>query len=164
MRTILALLFALAFPATHAYDFTLETGLGHQGELQLRAGPRFALSEHWSLDTGVSVVRYANEHYNDGSAAGGSGYTFAADAVLLRALDLGGGFYLVAGTGPAVWGHARFGAQAHGHAWMFSNRIGVEWEASPDTMIGFGARHYSCLWCHPNSSIDFVGLGIECHF
>jgi hypothetical protein len=153
---LLALSFCLS---ANAYDLTLESGIGHQGEMEYRVGPRFRVSEHWLLDTGVAAVRYKDEHYDHHyEGAGPSGHVFDVDAVLLRQIKLGDAVYLVLGTGPSVWTHARFGAQAHGHAWMFSNKVGVNWRVNERAELGLGVQHYSCLWCKPNSSIDFVGL------
>ena len=163
--TRLAVLPLLFLFSTANADLTLESGLGHQGEMEYRVGERFQLSQNWQLDTGALAVRYKDEHYDrQYKDAGPSGHVFALDAVLLRQVRLGDSVYLVAGTGPSVWSHASFGAQKHGHAWMFSNKVGVNWAVTDKLELGLGVQHYSCLWCKPNSSIDFVGMQLAWRF
>jgi hypothetical protein len=156
---------SMALPlAANACYVTAETAIGHQHEEQYRFGMLCTLSDHWKLDSGVAVVHYGQEVVGDGYAWSyrlpNSGYVFAADAVMLRTIELRRNLYLVAGTGLSAWSHDRWGAQAHSHAWLFSNRIGLNWFSNNGLDLGLGVRHYSCLWCRPNTSIDFVGLQI----
>jgi hypothetical protein len=151
-RVILALLASLSFSA-YGYDLTAELNKGHASEEQLRIGPRFNLSEHWSLDTGVSLVTF----HNLGGTVG------AVDGVVTHRTTWGNK-YLDVGTGLAMWSQKDWDIQKSGTQWTFSNRIGVGMKLNKNSEVGVGWRHYSNLCYHPNTSKDFVGAHYAFHF
>jgi hypothetical protein len=153
MKSLLAALLVLFSLSAYGYDLTAELNKGHAGEQQLRVGPDFKLSDHWSLDTGVSFIEYHNF----------GGNVESLDGVVTHR-STWGNKYLDVGTGLAIWTKKDWDVQKSETQWTFSNRVGAGFKLSKTSEVGVVWRHYSNLCYHPNTSKDFVGAHFALHF
>jgi len=145
---------AMAFcVSANAYDVTSELNLGRHGETQLRLGLRYDLSHQWSLDNGVSVIKYNGLNDEVG----------VVDSTIQYRKRFRK-FYFDAGTGLAMWTQKNWDEQKSATQWTFSNRFGVGYQISKRMEAGMVWRHYSNLCFSPNTSKDFVGFHIAYHF
>ena len=150
---LVGLLLAAASLQAYAVDVTTEANEGRHGEVQLRVGPRFDLSEHWAIDTGLSVIKYENFQKEVGVAD-----------VTVQHRNRWGKVYLDIGTGLAMWSAKNWDLQKSETQWTFSNRFGAGLQLTKTSEVGLVWRHYSNLCYTPNTSKDFLGLHAAFHF
>ena len=150
MKNLAALAALVVCASANAYDVTSEVNYGDHNEIELRAGPRFALSPHWSLDTAIAVVGY----HNFGGQVG------LVDATIQHRNYFGRN-YVDLGTGAALWTAKNWDVQRSATQWTFSNRVGFGRKLANGMDVGIVWRHYSNLAFSPNSCKDFAGFHVS---
>jgi len=150
MKNLAALAALVVCASANAYDVTSEVNYGDHDEIQMRVGPRFALSPHWSIDTGVSVISFKD-------------FTDSVEMIdaTIQHRNFFGRNYVDFGTGLALWTAKNWDVQRSGTQWTFSNRLGFGRKLANGAEVGIVWRHYSNLAFSPNTCKDFGGIHVS---